>query len=457
MAINISQAFHRTSAAAIDDTLTLTKAEMLTVNDNLMPAKYLTVCQDDGLIYLYDKEATPDVETGKFSVFKSGGDVGFDRVQEGEWISSTSFADIAHIDVTDFKTDVIRTLKSNERLFLKSITWDFTPYNGQSTFTCQNGRFGTFSWANDSDPTVINVTSVSLVNGNSTAHHRLLSMRMVCDPTVTKSSTNNLTLQDIVISDGSIMIHDFSAIQNITVKINYYILSETEKTYISDPWNVYVDSVNGLDTNDGTEDHPFKTLDKFYDDYNLSRNKMKVINLHLKGTFTFTPAPDDTANVKMLSFHYCRVNIFTDNTVTFNNYGMSAQGSSIYFTRDSDTVFNTPNSPTTSYVLGASMSGCIDVFRCKMVVNCKQRGFNIAEGGFLYLHDASDVTISGASTAGNGAIHVEVLSKVFAGTVKGTNTCAIYANKGSRVFIVNTATITGTKEYYSGASITTVT
>ena len=73
MAINISQAFHRTSAAAIDDTLTLTKAEMLTVNDNLMPAKYLTVCQDDGKIYLYDKSATPSQETGKFSVFEGGG------------------------------------------------------------------------------------------------------------------------------------------------------------------------------------------------------------------------------------------------------------------------------------------------------------------------------------------------------------------------------------------------
>lgn len=73
MAINISQAFHRTSGAPIDDTLTLTKAEMLTVNDNLMPAKYLTVCQDDGKIYLYDKSATPSPTTGKFSVFEGGG------------------------------------------------------------------------------------------------------------------------------------------------------------------------------------------------------------------------------------------------------------------------------------------------------------------------------------------------------------------------------------------------
>lgn len=73
MAINISQAFHRTSANPIDDTLALTKAEMLTVNDNLMPSKYLTVCQDDGQIYLYDKNATPSAETGKFILFEAGG------------------------------------------------------------------------------------------------------------------------------------------------------------------------------------------------------------------------------------------------------------------------------------------------------------------------------------------------------------------------------------------------
>lgn len=73
MAINLSQAFHRTSANAIDETLTLTKAEMLAINDHLMPSKYLTVCQDDGKIYLYDKSNTADPTTGKFRVFEGGG------------------------------------------------------------------------------------------------------------------------------------------------------------------------------------------------------------------------------------------------------------------------------------------------------------------------------------------------------------------------------------------------
>lgn len=73
MAINVSQAFHRTSANPVDESMALTKAQMLTVNDNLMPDKYLTVCQDDGFIYLYDKSATPSVTTGKFTKFEGGG------------------------------------------------------------------------------------------------------------------------------------------------------------------------------------------------------------------------------------------------------------------------------------------------------------------------------------------------------------------------------------------------
>ena len=72
MAINVSQAFHRTSANPIDESLALTKAQMVAVNDNLMPSKYLTVCQDDGKIYLYDKSNESDVSTGRFRELQAG-------------------------------------------------------------------------------------------------------------------------------------------------------------------------------------------------------------------------------------------------------------------------------------------------------------------------------------------------------------------------------------------------
>ena len=72
MPIKVGQGFERTSSAPIDLSLTLTKAQMLAVQDSAMPDKYFTICQDDGGIYLYDKDATPNAETGKFSKLEGG-------------------------------------------------------------------------------------------------------------------------------------------------------------------------------------------------------------------------------------------------------------------------------------------------------------------------------------------------------------------------------------------------
>ena len=109
MAINVSQAFHRTSANPVDDSMALTKAQMLTVNDNLMPSKYLTVCQDDGFIYLYDKTNEADEETGKFRKFDKGGiddlsDTEINNVQNGQaliWDSQNSKWVNAALDIPD--------------------------------------------------------------------------------------------------------------------------------------------------------------------------------------------------------------------------------------------------------------------------------------------------------------------------------------------------------------------
>lgn len=90
MSIKVSQAFERTSSNPIDATLALTKAQMLATNDNLMPSKYLTVCQDDGQIYLYDKSATANSTTGKFTVFSGGSGSGADNVVEGYYNASNS-------------------------------------------------------------------------------------------------------------------------------------------------------------------------------------------------------------------------------------------------------------------------------------------------------------------------------------------------------------------------------
>lgn len=42
-------------------------------NDNLMPEKYFAVSKTDGCLYLYDKSATPNQTTGKYTKFEGGG------------------------------------------------------------------------------------------------------------------------------------------------------------------------------------------------------------------------------------------------------------------------------------------------------------------------------------------------------------------------------------------------
>ena len=70
MSVNISESFHRTSTNPVDDTLTLTKSQMKAINDNVMPNKYFSICQDDGYIYLYDKSNSVDSTLGKFRKFE---------------------------------------------------------------------------------------------------------------------------------------------------------------------------------------------------------------------------------------------------------------------------------------------------------------------------------------------------------------------------------------------------
>lgn len=55
----------------IDRRLLLSKEEMLNMKDVKMPRsdiqKYFALCIDDNQFYVYDKNATPNAETGKFS------------------------------------------------------------------------------------------------------------------------------------------------------------------------------------------------------------------------------------------------------------------------------------------------------------------------------------------------------------------------------------------------------
>lgn len=91
--IEIGFPFDVRSANPIDVRLLLTKAQMLAINDNMMPDYYLALCSDDGKLYLYDKSATAGAETGKFSEFAGGGGGGGTELTIDESQNSAQFTE----------------------------------------------------------------------------------------------------------------------------------------------------------------------------------------------------------------------------------------------------------------------------------------------------------------------------------------------------------------------------
>ena len=134
MGIKISQGFTRTGKFPIDETLLLTKAQMLAINDALMPEKYFTLCLDDGKFYIYDKNTTtPSVETGKFKVFEGGSgtddynDLINQPTLEGEVIkgdmSLSDFGILSESEIEDLINSRIEDSEGNLIFYTKDETY----------------------------------------------------------------------------------------------------------------------------------------------------------------------------------------------------------------------------------------------------------------------------------------------------------------------------------------------
>lgn len=63
--------FKLNKTVPIDTRLMLSKYEMTTMNDKYMPDCYFAICKEDKKMYVYDKEATANAETGKFSLLET--------------------------------------------------------------------------------------------------------------------------------------------------------------------------------------------------------------------------------------------------------------------------------------------------------------------------------------------------------------------------------------------------
>lgn len=69
---NFRNGFSIQTASAIDKRIFLTKAEMLTAEDNyVLPAVYFCICSEDGKVYIYNVNYTSDIVTGKYRTLES--------------------------------------------------------------------------------------------------------------------------------------------------------------------------------------------------------------------------------------------------------------------------------------------------------------------------------------------------------------------------------------------------
>ena len=90
--LNLPQGFKIGAAEAVDSRLILSKAEMVTIKDSMMPDTYLAVCKDNNSIYIYSKDNSIDSETGKFRVYASAGSeiIQMEAMTEDEILAITS-------------------------------------------------------------------------------------------------------------------------------------------------------------------------------------------------------------------------------------------------------------------------------------------------------------------------------------------------------------------------------
>jgi len=88
MAININTGFNVHSSQPIDVRNVISKADMLTINENIWPDVYYATCKDDGQLYVFNKTNEKLEDTGKFRLI-SDGFLTDDNLEIGKEITTT--------------------------------------------------------------------------------------------------------------------------------------------------------------------------------------------------------------------------------------------------------------------------------------------------------------------------------------------------------------------------------
>lgn len=208
MGIPLNLDFEMGVAKPIDSRFVMTKAQMLSVDDNVMPQVYGCWCTDDGKYYIYNKNNTTSLTTGKF-------------VEQPDELSLRSIQSAidAHNSYVESISELQRqvaniqdSLKANKEKYIVSGSvftdgvWkhDFLPDHEKSYF-CQKVEItyvGTYS-ETDADTIKVNGQSISLDNThivgveettNVKVVYENASLNVYCEDSLVGSLTDTIIL-----------------------------------------------------------------------------------------------------------------------------------------------------------------------------------------------------------------------------------------------------------------------
>lgn len=185
MGIPLNLDFEMGVAKPIDSRLVMTKAQMASVNDDVMPSVYGCWCSEDGRFYIYDKRNVTVVETGKFVLQPDN--FALDEVMSAV---NAQRGFIESINALQSKVDNIENaMRGDKEVFIITQSegfvegvWkkDFLPQHEKSSF-CQEVTLkytGVFS-ETDADSVIVNGQSISLGKTHSTEMEETTEIKVV--------------------------------------------------------------------------------------------------------------------------------------------------------------------------------------------------------------------------------------------------------------------------------------
>lgn len=185
MGIPLNLDFEMGVAKPIDSRLVMTKAQMLSIDDNVMPQVYGCWCSEDGKPYIYNKNNAVDAQLGKFRQAPDAQDlidIGLQNASFSQY--SSAFADI-YARLESIET----SLKAMEDKYIETDTTLVSNYNKdllpdhEKSYFCDNVKLtfkATYS-SSGTESIVVNGETITLQTEHQANEETTISLKIISE------------------------------------------------------------------------------------------------------------------------------------------------------------------------------------------------------------------------------------------------------------------------------------